>query len=725
MKSFVFRSSVFIVLALGITACTAPPANQRDPYTSWMRFEGEPGATSFSALDQINKSNVSQLEVAWTYEDPGVGSINPIIVDSTMYVLGRNEVIALHAGTGQARWKHTSEVPGSLRMRGLMYWESPDRKQRRLFFYKGAYFLVAIDATTGQPATEFGEGGFIDLRNDIGTDPNLVTRATSPNPGVIWDDLMILGSAPGEGYIASPGDIRAYNVRTGKLAWVFHTLPRPGEFGYDTWPEGRAEKGGGANAWAGLSVDAERGIVYVPLGSANYDFYGIDRPGENLFANSLVALDARTGNRIWHFQTTHHALWDYDLAATPVLLTVDHEGETVDAVAQATKTGMVFVFNRETGESLWPIEERPVPESMMEGEVTWPTQPFPTRPAPFIPLSFDVETEINPYMAESDRDSLTALLRSMRYEGIYTPPGTEPTLQVPGSRGGANWGSTAGNPTDGSFYVLSFNMPSILHLEPIVMGKTGSGSSPFDMGQGVYRQHCQFCHGASLGGMPNGGIPSLIGVTERLSHDELQEVILNGRAQMPPNPQLSDWQYNALQMYLSNPELALVQEEEVATSEEVPQQKPTRYQSAWRYLLDSNGLPVIRPPWFRLTAYDLNDGTIKWQEPVGEVEHLAQQGIQGTGTSVFISGGPAITAGGLLFLSTDDRLRAYDSDTGEELWSYPLPASGQGIPAVYAVGGRQYVVISTTGARRWGQLPPAPEGRVPQYMAFALPQTSR
>ncbi len=709
--------TVVCLIALG---CKPPSFDTGNTYTTWTRYEAEPGGTSFSALDQVNRSNVGQLELAWSYENPGAADINPIVVDSIMYVYGEGgAVIALDAGTGREIWSHTPSFSGTTRSHGLMYWENQDRSDRRLFFPRGSYSMVGIDALTGESIASFGENGVVDLRQGLGPDPEMITRGISPTPGVIFEDLIILGSSPGEGYIASPGHIRAFNAVTGEMEWIFHTLPKPGEYGYDTWPEGRSDIGGGANAWGGLSLDEARGIVYIPLGSANYDFYGIDRHGENLFASSLVALNARTGERVWHFQTIHHDLWDYDLTATPILLTIDHEGETVDIVVLATKMGMVFVFNRETGEPIWHIEERPVPPSDMPGEQAWPTQPFPTKPEPFVPIHFDIEEDLNPYIDSADRDSIIEMVRGMNYQGLYTPPSTQKTLQVPGNRGGANWGSTAGDPRDGTFFVLSYNMPSILELVPIVAGATGTGSSPFDFGQAVYRGNCQLCHGADRRGLA--GAPSLVGVTNRLSHDVYDEVVRSGRSLMPAFPQLSDREYQSLYMFLSNPDLALVPDEPLV-NEEVPQTGPVRYQSAWRHILDGKGVPVIEPPWFRLTAYDMNKGEMKWQIPTGETPHVAAQGVEHTGSTVFIKGGPAITAGGLVFLSTDDKLRAYDIDDGSELWSYELPASGQGIPAVYEVDGRQYIAIATTGIRRWSQSLQVDFPRTPQYMAFALPE---
>lgn len=710
---------LFFVAMVCFTAACAPATDSQNSYTSWTRYEGQPEATTYSALDQVNRSNVDQLEIAWTYSPGHVSDFVPIVVDSVMYLLYNNETItALHAATGKEIWSRLiPSIPGLIRTRGFSYWENSNRTDRRLIFPKGNFHLVAMDAQTGDLISSFGDNGSIDLRNGLGVEPDVVVRATSGVPGVIFEDLIVLGSSPGEGYTSAPGHIRAFNVRTGQQEWIFHTLPQPGEYGYETWPPGRSDNDnissesarGGVNAWGGLSVDPVRGIVYVPLGSASYDFYGVDRLGENLFANSLVALDARTGERIWHFQTIHHDLWDYDLASTPVLLTVDHEGEEVDIVAVAAKTGMLFVFDRETGTPLWPIEERPVPASEMPGEEAWPTQPFPTRPEPFIPQTFDLETDLNPYLLASERDSIVEAVRGMIYKGIFTPPDIRPTFQIPGNLGGGNWGSSAGDPGEGTFYIMSRNKPSVLELQQITAGRAGTGASPIDNGQILYQQYCLVCHGSDFQGQPAAGFPSLQDVTNRLSNAEFVQITRNGGTRMPSFLQLEDEDIDALQMYLANPQLALNSVEESSST------GPVRYQSGYNHITDSKGVPVIKPPWTRLTAYDLNAGTIKWQVPVGEMPHLAEQGITNTGMGN-LNGGPAVTAGGLIFQAAGDKLWAYDKDTGAVLWSGLLPANGKGIPAIYEVDGRQYIVISAPGERI------EVEGQVPAFVAFALPE---
>ena len=294
--------------------------------------------------------------------------------------------------------------------------------------------------------------------------PRTVTRIQTDSPGRVFEDLILLGSTPGEAYLSAPGDIRAYNVITGKLVWSFHTIPHPGEFGYDTWPKDAWKYSGGANTWGEITVDTKRGIAYFPTGSPTYDYYGADRIGANLFANSLVALDARTGKRLWHFQLVHHDLWDYDTTAAPQLLTVMHDGKSVDVVAQSSKQGFLYVFDRVTGKPLWPIEERPVPKSLMPGEQAWPTQPFPTAPPPFARQNISAD-DVNPYILTPDeRAAWKKRIAAMRNEGLFTPPGLKETISMPGARGGSNWGSGAVNPTKGLMYLNTQDWPTIYKL---------------------------------------------------------------------------------------------------------------------------------------------------------------------------------------------------------------------------------------------------------------------
>jgi len=434
-------------------------------YTTWRSYAGGPHSSQYSALDQINKSNVHRLEVVWRLPVERNTLFNPIVVDGTMYVLRDNEIVALDARTGEERWAHPHEGPVS--PRGINYWESEDGSDRRLV-YLNAGFLTALDARTGETIEDFGDGGRVDLRDALaaeGRDISNVRPLSTSNPGRIFEDLMIVSlPAQGAGYRSTPGDVHAYDVVTGELRWVFHAIPHPGEFGYDTWPEDAYLTAGGVHNWSEMTVDEENDIVFIPFGSPRYDFFGGDRPGDNLFGNSLVALNARTGERLWHHQLVHHDLWDYDLPQSPKLLTIERDGREIDVVAQATKHGLLFVFERTTGEPIWPIEEREVPKSDVPGEHASPTQPFPTAPPPFAVQSFTID-DINPFLPEAEQEVLRERLRYSRNDGLFTPPSFEGSISMPGHNGGTNWGGSAVDPINGEFYVVSKNLPVMLRVE--------------------------------------------------------------------------------------------------------------------------------------------------------------------------------------------------------------------------------------------------------------------
>jgi quinoprotein glucose dehydrogenase len=436
-------------------------------YTTWRTYSGGADSAQYSALDQIDKSNVSKLEVVWSFPSGERSfSFNPIVVDRVMYVLARdNEIVALDAVTGKELWAHAND--GAVGARGMNYWQSADGSDRRLLYIAGG-FLTANDAATGKAVMGFGEGGRVDLRSALaqdGWDISKVRPLGTSNPGRVFEDLMIVSlPAQGAGYEATPGDVTAWDVKTGKLRWIFHSIPHPGEFGYDTWPKDAYKYIGGVNAWGEMTVDPKSGVVFVPLGSPTYDFYGGNRAGDDLFGNSLVALDARTGKRLWHRQLVHHDLWDFDLPQAPKLLTIHKDGKTIEAVAQATKHGFLFVFDRKTGEPVWPIEERPVPKSTIPGEQASPTQPFPAKLAPFAVQSF-TEEDINPFLPEDEQQVLRERLRTSRNEGLFTPPSFEGSISIPGHNGGANWASSAVDPIKGEFYVVSKNLPVMLRAE--------------------------------------------------------------------------------------------------------------------------------------------------------------------------------------------------------------------------------------------------------------------
>jgi quinoprotein glucose dehydrogenase len=461
---------IALVLAAGLAAAVMSQAGAQRaerPFTTWRSYGGGAHSSQFSALNQIDKSNVTKLEVVWEFP---VGErsfvFNPVVVDDTMYVLARdNEIVALDAATGAEKWAHPHE--GGVNGRGINYWQSSDGTDRRLV-YLNAGFVTALNARTGETITTFGDNGRVDLRTALaasGWDITNVRPLGNSNPGRIYDNLMIVSlPAQGAGYASTPGNVQAYDVVTGKHVWTFHVIPHPGEYGYDSWPKDAYKTAGGVHNWAEFTVDEANGIAFIPFGTARYDFYGGDRAGNNLYANSLVALDARTGKRLWHQQLVHHDLWDYDLPQAPKLLTIRQDGRTRDVVAQATKHGFLFVFDRKTGEPIWPIEERPVPQSDVPGEHTSPTQPYPTKPAPFATQTF-TERDINPYLPAAEQEVLRQKLRTSRNDGLFTPPSFEGSIGMPGHNGGANWAGSAVDPLNGEFYIVSKNLPVMLRME--------------------------------------------------------------------------------------------------------------------------------------------------------------------------------------------------------------------------------------------------------------------
>jgi quinoprotein glucose dehydrogenase len=745
-----------LAVGLGIGVAVHGVAGQQDR-TSWKDYGGGPDNSHYLTLNQVNKSNVKDLQVAWTYPTPdGQGYLqNPIVVDSTVYLVARGAaIVALDATTGKEIWIH-DKLTG-ISGRGLNYWESKDRKDRRLIIAIHSQ-LQEIDARTGKSILAFGNQGFVDLRVGIDRDPSSFTNTGPGTPGKVFENMIVIGSSTGDSYMAPHGDIRAFNVLTGRLTWQFHTLPRPGDLGYDTWPKDAYKYIGGINNWGELSVDEKRGIVYVVTSEPAYGFYGISRTGQNLFANSVVALDARTGKYIWHFQEVHHDLWDYDLVSAPQLLTIRQNGKPVDIVAHAGKTGFLYVLNRVTGKPIWPIEERPVPPSTMPGEEAWPTQPFPTKPPPFARQNMTAD-DVNPYLPPDLLEAARKRISEAKNQGLFTPPGTGDTLEIPGNRGGSNWATTASNPSRGVMYVVSVDAPSILKLAPVHaaaggIGQIASLGLPSDpAGLTVYQTHCQACHGESLQGSSD--IPSLRGITNRLSIEEIQGIVQNGRGRMPA-PGVSESEVNDLLAFLAdkpNPAAfggrggrggagtsdlggPVVESGGVPAGEaaEAAHKAPPRtalmdagpyppdvqqfqrYYTGWNVMYD-----LIKPPWNTLTAFDLNNGTIMWQVPVGDPPGvmLEQRGILST-------------SGGLVFLATGDgKVKAYDEETGDVLWSDALPGGNRSIPVIYQAGGREYLLISATqtmeptpGAPAAnGPLKPAASTLPKGYVAFALPQ---
>jgi quinoprotein glucose dehydrogenase len=608
--------TVLAAAAAGLTIAAQTPREWRD-------YAGGPDSSRFVTATQITKANVAELEVAWSYP-AGLTDFNPLVVRGTVFGRGPgNSFVALDAATGKQLWIYEG-TPG-FNGRGVNYWESGDGKDRRLIF-SSSNLLQEIDAVTGEPIASFGTGGKVDLRVGLDRDPTTINQQTR-TPGRVFENLIILGSATNQEYASAPGDIRAFDVRSGALVWTFHTVPRPGEFGYDTWPPEAWKTIGGANNWGEQSIDVKRGIVFVPTGSPKYNFYGGNRPGDNLFGDCIIALDARTGKRLWHFQTVHHDIWDLDNNSAPQLTTIRQNGRTIDVVAVASKTGYLYVFDRVTGKPIWPIEERPVPQkSSVPGEKLSPTQPIPTAPPPFSRQKFTAD-DVNPHiLSPEERDAFKQRVAKARYEGPFTPIGFEEVLHMPGNQGGSNWGSTAANPTDGTVYVIGFNIPTLIRLLKPGEIRTGRGGE--------------------------------------------KEVVQEGR-----------------------------------------------------YVTEGFGLypTIVNPPYTTLTSYDLNVGKIRWQIGLGDDLRLAEKGIKGTGTAASTKGGLIVTSTGLVFATAADRkVHVYESATGRQISELQLGAPTSGAPSMYELGGRQYLLVTASGAAGPGG-PSSPTGPT-GIVAFTLPK---
>jgi len=686
---------------------------------NWGVYLGDKSSSQYSALKQITRRNVRKLEQVWVYhsQDPGKDNLsqiqcNPLIVDGVLYGTSpRMQLFALQADTGVELWRFdpfakSGRPTGMGLNRGVVYWA--DGKDRRILYGEN-HFLHAVHASTGRAVLEFGDHGRVNLKRDLGREANRLAVAAT-TPGIVFEDLLIMGMRVSEGPgPAAPGPIRAYDIRTGALVWRFNTIPEPGQFGYDTWPTAAYTHIGGANVWTGFALDEERGLVFCPTGAAAFDFWGGNRLGDNLFANCLLALDARTGKRVWHFQFVHHDLWDRDLPAPPNLVTVNHGGARVDAVAQVTKSGHVFLFNRETGEPLFPIEERPVPPSDLQGEYASPTQPFPLVPEPFARQLFthDEITDISP---ESHRDILDRFT-SLRPHAPFVPPSLEGTIIFPGFDGGAEWGGAATDPK-GVLYVNANEMPWVLTMVEMARMEGGSTSSV----GGLYAQICAPCHGLNLEGNSAQGVPSLAAVAEQLKKTNVITQIETGKGRMPSFAFLSDAQKTALADYVLGNHAAASDDHHRDTMALVDGLQGIPYtHTGYRRWLDTNGYPAVKPPWGTLNAIDLNTGEYKWKTTLGEFPELSARGVPPTGTENY--GGPVVTAGGVLFIaaSSDPHLRAFDTRTGKVLWKHKLPAGGYATPATYSVNGRQYVVIACGGGKMG-----TPSGDA--YVAFALPE---
>lgn len=685
------------------------PKTDEIDYNDWSHYGGPEDGSRYSSLTQITKENVSQLEVAWTYNTGDATErsqiqCQPIVMNGLLYGSTPTlNVFAVNAATGAEIWRFDPfQVLGGENSwagtnRGVSYWQDGDDK--RILFGAGNW-LMALDADTGEPISSFGDEGKVDLRKGLDTDREdflIVANA----PGVVYEDLLIIGMRLSEGLDAAPGHIRAYNIRTGKREWIFHTIPQEGEFGYETWDPKNIKQIGGANNWAGMTVDQERGIVFVPTGSATYDFWGGYRKGDNLFANSLIALNAKTGERIWHFQAVHHDVWDRDFPANPNLIRIQKDGKWIDAVAQISKQGLTYVFDRETGEPVWPIVETPMTQSSMPGEFSSPTQPIPTLPEPFMNMVFE-ESSILKLKPEWEAD-IRNQLEGAIYGDTWAPPHPEkPIVLFPGMDGGGEWGGASFDPTTQTMYVNANQIPWIIGMTP--------NADYENIGRSVYTNYCGNCHGLDRKGNPP-AIPSLEGIKEKYSYDSLDRLLQKGRGAMPAFSHISNENKKVLLDYLLEkaPNDGDKQEMEGGAT----QLFPRYYMDGYKKLVTKDGLYGSNPPWGLLTAIDMNSGKKKWQVPLGEIDSLSAQGFAPTGTENY--GGPVVTAGGVLYIAAtkDEKIRAFDKETGKILWEAQLPASGHATPAVYEMNGKQFIVIACGGGKG------TKSGDA--YVAFALP----
>jgi quinoprotein glucose dehydrogenase len=701
-----------MLLLCGVAACST--AGDFSAGADWSAYHGNPGGTHYSTLASINTSNVKDLQVAWTYDTGDAGQnavagadmqVNPLIVNGKLYLVSpKGRIISLDAASGRERWVFDpakgAPVRTRQRLRGLAYWSSG--KQARILATFGHY-LYALDAASGRVQRDFGDKGRIDLRQGLGRDAATLSVATV-TPGVVFEDLIVMGSTGN-----TPGHIRAFDVRSGRQRWIFHTIPHPGEAGYETWPPDAWKTAMGANNWAGMSVDPRRGLVFVPLGSpgmGDKDFYGADRHGDNLYGNALVALDARSGKRVWHFQTVRHDLWDRDLPAPPTLVTVVRDGKRIDALAQITKSGFVYVLRRDTGQPLFPVESKAYPASDVPGELAAATQILPTRPLPFARqrVTVDTLTERTPAANAAARKTFDAV--SSR--GQFDPPSERGTIIFPGLDGGGEWGGAAFDPETGNLYVNANEMAWVLRLKkraPPIAGNSG---------RAVYLNNCAACHRDDRSGSPP-EFPSLREVGARLPDEHMQRIIRHGNGRMPAFAALGEDQIKAVAAYLRDPDDSVVQVE-AALKNKTDLGGGYVFEGYNRFL-DPDGYPAVKPPWGTLSAINLHTGDYAWSVPLGEYPELAAAGLKGTGTENY--GGAVVTAGGVLFIGAtvfDNTFRAFDKRTGKLLWQAALPAAGLATPATYRAGGRQFVVIAAGGGKNPKAAPAA------KLVAYALPR---
>ncbi|MEX0273742.1 MAG: PQQ-binding-like beta-propeller repeat protein [Flavobacteriaceae bacterium] len=708
--------------AFAFLACTSGDREPNPFFSSWQHYLGDPSRSHFSTLSQIDTANVSGLTIAWEYKSGGLHvdqttqiQTNPLVIGKKL--IGTNaalELFAIDALTGKEIWKFSpssKDISGLGLSRGLSFWMSDLGEKQRIFFSSGPR-LFAISPENGLPISSFGNNGSIDLREGLGRNPKTLSVVAN-TPGAIYNNLLIMGTRVGEGPGASPGHIRAYDVLSGKIAWTFHTIPQPGQYGYDTWPPEAHKTVGGANSWAGIAVDNERGIAFVPTGSAAFDWYGGDRHGENLFANCLIAIKADTGERLWHFQMVHHDMWDRDLPAPPNLFDWHQDGKKIPAVAQVTKSGHVFVFNRVTGDPLFPIQEKVYPPSLLIGEKAHATQPLPLKPKPFARQVLTEDALYAPNrpafvddFVDQDQNiappSVKEKFNQITSKGQFIPIDTTGVILYPGADGGAEWGGAALDPRNGVMYVNSNEMAWIVRMKLVKSNRNDTSH----IGKSLSQIHCARCHGGNLEGMS--GAPELNTIKQRMKMDSVVSILENGIGAMPGMPNLSADEKKAIVAYL-------LEMESAPNHRTDPIQLKVPYAVAgFGRFKDDRGFPVMTPPWGTLNALDLNTGEYLWSIPLGHEPGFNDPNIPVSGTENY--GGPVITSGGVLFIAAtkDEKIRAFSMKTGALLWEDQLPAGGYATPCTYEINGKQFLVIACGGGKMGTK-----SGDT--YRAYALP----
>ena len=711
--------TVFL-LVISITLFTSCSNSVSDDYSGWANYGGTKDANRYSSIDQINLENVTGLEEAWVFNTGDKDTANrsemqcnPIVIDQTLYVTSSKfKLFALDPTSGKQKWVFDPSANSDEKMgfginRGLMYWQDEKGTDKRIF-YGAASKLYAVNAINGDLIKDFGNGGSIELKEGLDIPESQDGSLLLKTPGVIFKDLLIVGMSLSEDADALPGHVRAFDVRTGKRQWIFHTIPQPGEFGYDSWEDKESWKNiGGANNWTGMSLDEQRGIVYVPTGTASPDFYGGTRKGSNLFANSIIALDAATGKYIWHYQVVHHDLWDRDLPAAPNLITVNNNGKNIDALAQITKHGYIYLLDRTNGNPIFPIPEVPVPQEALPGENPWPTQPIPSLPEAFSRQKFGPE-DISNISPETQRE-LTERYAQIKNRKQFTPPSKEGNWIFPDFGGGGEWGGAAVDMETKILYVNSNEVPSTQIMLDAPQTE-GLGITP---GRSVYNKNCISCHGPELKGSGT-EYPSLQNLNKKYNVVQLSQIIEQGQNRMPSFKHVPESERKSLIAFLTHTEYRSKQQNAVVRTVATKKSQIPFIMKGYDRFVDKDGYPGIKPPWGTLNAVDLNSGKLLWKVPLGEYAELIKSGLGITGSRNF--GGPVVTKGGLVFIAAtpDEKIRAFDKKSGKMVWESKLPAAGFASPATYMINGKQFLVIACGGGKLGAKSGDS-------YVAFALP----